>query len=68
MYILTKVDEKPNQNGMVLSLCLNKLGDIKRHPAEDGTTYIVYRSEADYHKGKVHGFYTVRDGRLVRDL
>ena len=68
MYILTKVDEKPNQNGAVLSLCLNKLGDIKRHPAPDGTTYIVYRSEADYHKGKVHGFYTVRDGRLVRDL
>ena len=67
MYYLTKVSEQPSRSGLVLSLCLQRLGDFKRESAAEGTSYRVYRSRIDKEEGNVHGFYTVKDGRLVRD-
>ena len=66
MYYLTKVDERASRSGLVLSLCLQRLGDFRESAAE-GTSYRVYRSRIDKEEGNVHGFYTVVDGRLVRD-
>jgi len=65
MYYLAKYEER---NAPLTYKNLKRLSDFRNSSWRvEGSKHVVYKSHRDVRLNKVHAFYTVKDGCLVRD-